>query len=250
MVDTAPDPASLKSEIERLTEVREKAKRDADYWRREKAQARGDYFRGRQQPISPGAPLQPSEPKPPRQDEFDDYQKYQDAHSKFVADLVDYRTTQRIQSWEQAQVQKNAEVSYQQRLGTLQEKINTGFEKYPDFEDVAMAETVPINQVVMDVLAETEHPEDSDYYLGKNRDEAIQFSRMNPLAAARAIARIEMNLKENTPPNQGINQPRTISNAPPPIKPLGSVNTVKRDLEKMSQREFESEMERRTGRRF
>ena len=113
-----------------------------------------------------------------------------------------------------------------------------------------MDETVPINQVVMDVLAETESPADVAYYLGKNRSEAIQISRMNPLAAARAIARIEMNLKHSPAPNAGVNQIRTVTNAPPPIKPVGSSNTVQRDLEKMSQREFEAEMEKRTGRRF
>jgi len=108
-VDTAPDPASLDPEIKRLQEVKEKARKDAEYWRREKAQARADYFKSRQQSYqAPPVPPPVSEPKPPRQEDFDDYAKYQEANSKYVSDLVDYRTTQRIQSWEQMQVQKAA----------------------------------------------------------------------------------------------------------------------------------------------
>lgn len=248
-VDNPPDPASLDPEVKRLQEVRDKARKDAEYWRKEKTQARADYFKSRQPFVPQAAPPTASEPQPPKQEDFDDYNKYQSAHSKFLSDLVDYRTNQKIQVWEQTQAQKVAESNYQQRLSTLQEKINVGFEKYPDFEDVAMADTVPINQVVMDVLAETDHPEDIAYYLGKNRSEAIQISRMNPLAAARAISRIEMQIKQ-TPPDNGVNRMRNVTNAPPPIRPVGSSNTVQKDLEKMSQREFEAEMVRRTGKRF
>lgn len=251
-VDTAPDPGSLQDEIKRLQETRDKARKDAEYWRREKAQSRADYFKNRQSGYQPppAVPL-PSEPQPPKQEDFDDYQKYQSAHSKYVSDLVEYRTTQKIKTWEQQQVQKQAEVGYQQRMTTLQEKINKGFEKYGDFEEVALSDTVPINQVVMDALAETENPEDISYYLGKNRAEAIQLSRMTPMAVSRYLGQLEMKLKQ-TPiqPSPGQNRIRSVSSAPPPIKPIGQQNTVTRDLEKMSQREFEAEMEKRTGRRF
>lgn len=254
-VDTAPDPGTLKTEIEKLQELREKARKDAEYWRREKAQARADYFKSRNvpPPIPPMSPTPaPAEPKAPRPEDFDDYNKFQQAHTKYVEDLADHRANQRIKTWEQEQAQKRAETEYQQRMTVLQERINKGFEKYPDFEDVAMADTVPINQVMIDALAECEAPEDVTYYLGRNRAEAIQISRMTPVAAARAIARIEMNIRQNSP---GVlpaptNQIRNVSNAPPPIKPLGPANTVTKDLEKMSQKEFEEEMFRRTGRRF
>ena len=252
-VDAAPDPASLDPEVKRLNEVREKARKDAEYWRREKAQARADYFKSRQENVPytpPPAVSQPGEPKAPSQEDFDDYKKYQDAHSKYVQDLVDYRTTQKIRSWEADLTQRSAQVQYQQKMTGLQERINSGFEKYPDFEEVALAETVPISNLVMDVLSECESPEDVAYYLGKNRAEAIQISRMTPIAAARAISRIEMTLKQNPFPTTPGNPLRRVTNAPPPPKPLGSTNSVGKDLEKMSQREFESEMEKRTGKRF
>jgi len=251
-VDTAPDSSSLKSEIEKLNEAREKARKDAEYWRREKAQARADYFKSRQDPgagyTPPPVVPQPGEPKPPAQEDFDDYRKYQEAHSKFVQDLVDYRTTQKLRAWEQESAQRNAQQAYQQKVMEVREKLNRGFEKYEDFEEVALAETVPISNVVMDAMAESENPEDVAYYLGRNRAEALQISRMTPAAAGRAIARIEMAIKQN-PPSQ-LNPLRRVTNAPPPVRPVGGSNTVSKDLDKMSQREFEAEMEKRTGRRF
>lgn len=253
-VDNPPDPASLDPEVKRLQEVRDKARMDAEYWRKEKAQARADYFKSRQEPGVPYSPPrttpQPGEPKSPNQEDFDDYKKYQDAHSKYVQDLVDYRTTQKIRSWETELTQRSAQVQYQQKMSSLQERLNEGFQKFGDFEEVALSETVPINNLIVEVLSESESPADVAYYLGKNRAEAIQISRMTPVGAARAIARIEMALKQNPFPTTPNNPLRKVTNAPPPPKPVGSFNSVGKDLEKMSQKEFESEMERRTGRRF
>lgn len=247
-VDAAPDPGAMKSEIEKLAEVREKARRDAEYWRRQKVEARADYFKSRQEPRDSSPAQLADEPKPPRQEDFDDYNKFTAAQNKYFNDLVDYRTNQKMQTWQREQAQKQAEESHQQRMASLQEKLNQGFQKYEDFEEIALSDTVPINQVVAEVLAECENPEDVAYYLGRNRAEAMRLSRMTPAAVGREIGRIEMQLKQSNTPQP--NKLKTVTNAPPPIKPLGSQNTVQRDLEKMSQREFEAEMERRTGRRY
>ena len=45
MVDEPPDPSVLQADVERLREVKRKAEEDASYWRRQKAEARADYFR-------------------------------------------------------------------------------------------------------------------------------------------------------------------------------------------------------------
>lgn len=239
-VDLAPDPATLKAEIERLQKVKQEAEEKAVYWRKQKAEARAEFFKEkgaeRQAPPPEDLGMGPE----PKQEAFDDYQKYLDAKIAFEVNKA--KTT-----WDREQARKQTEISHQDRMANLQTKIEEGYKKYADFEEVALDRTVPITPMIMEILSEAETPQDIAYWLGKNRAEAIRISRLSPISAAREIAKIEVEMARsggNTP-----SQPK-IPSAPPPIRPLGSSNTVERALDKMSQKEFEAEMEKRTGRKF
>ena len=238
-VDKVPDPASLKAELEELQRKRDKAREDATYWRQEKARARADFFTGREVAPAPPVPVV-DVGLPPKKESFDDYDKYVEA-------LTDWKVAKKAKEWEADQDRKSSEIATQNKIqGLIQRLDSEGMKKYADFEDVARDPTLPITPVIRDVLAECEAPEDVAYYLGKNRQTAVQLSRMSPIQAARAVALIEQEIKTA---RANVPQPK-ITTAPPPINPLGSANTVIKDLEKMSQPEFEAEMERRTGRRF
>jgi len=231
-VDLAPDPAALQADIDRLKDVREKAKADSEYWRRQKAEARADYFRSRniQEPLTPPPP--PPDQNAPRKEDFDDYDKFMEA--KISHEVKKART-----QWETDVEKKSSETAHQQRMTGLQKKIQEGIRKYADFEEVAMAPEVPITPVIVDILAESEIPHEVAYYLGRNRAEAIMISHMTPIQAARAIAKIEVEIaKAGNAPPQNPNPPK-ITGAPPPINPVGSANPVTKDPEKMSPREFD-----------
>lgn len=238
-VDTPPDPAALKAEIDRLAEVKAKAEEDARYWRKQKAEARADYFKSKDQPPQP-----PVEDlgigKEPQKGEYTDYEKYLD-------DKVAYEVKKAKTEWDREVSRKSQEESRQQRMATLQTRIEEGYKAYPDFEEIALDRSVPITPMVMEILAETERPADLAYYLGKNRMEAISISRMNPLQAARAIAKIELGLAK-----AGDNNPSgsKIPSAPPPIKPVGSSHTVEKDPDKMGQKEYEAWRDKQGARRF
>lgn len=243
-VNVPPDPAKLKetmqAEIEELQKRREKAEKDAAYWRQEKARARAEFFTGRETP--PPAPAAPvvDAGEPPKKESFDDYDKYVDA-------LTDWKVQKKAKEWEAEQVRRNAENETKGKIQRLIDRLDTeGMKKYADFEDVARDPSLPITPVIRDVLAECEAPEDVAYYLGKNRQTAVQLSRMNPIQAARAVAMIESEIKvaRANPPAH------PVTKAPPPINPLGSANSSSKELGKMSQKEFESEMEKRTGYRY
>jgi len=227
--DDAPDPAALKAEIEELKKAKEAAKEAAQKWRREKAEARADYFKNRE-PAPATPPAAPAEIARPNPDSYDDYNDYVEA-------LTDYKVEVKQQEWNRAEAQKAESTTHQKKMQTLQEKINAGYEKYPDFEDVALAETVPITPMVMEVLAETDNPDDVAYYLGKNRTECIRISKLTPIAAARAIANIETQLAGNADPAQ---PPKKTTSAPPPITPVGSSHRVQKDPAKMTQKEYEA----------
>ena len=230
-VDESPDRAAIQAEINRLEEVRKKAEDDAAYWRRQKAEARAEYFKGRQETPPLAAKMDDlgigPEPKP---DAFDDYQKYNDAK-------IQYEIRKAKISWDHEEVRKKADSERQRKIDDLRQKMSEGYKEYNDFEEVALVQDVPITQMVAEILAECEAPHRVAYYLGKNRTEAIRISRLSPIQAAREIAKIEVEIAK------AISQPPVvpkIPGAPPPIKPVGSSHTITKSPDKMTQKEYEA----------
>lgn len=224
IIDEAPDPDKLRSEVEELEAKRQKAEEDAIYWRKQKAEARAEYFKGRDE-TPPPKTVATNEPKA---EDFDNYDKY-------VAALVDHRTQVARKQWEDDLARKESERSELDRRSTLQAKLQEGYKKYTDFEEVAFDRTAShITPMIVDILTDCENPADVAYYLAKNRTEGVSISRMTPVQAARAIARLEIKLStEPTKPKP------IITGAPPPIKPVGSGNSgISKDPDKMTQKEY------------
>jgi hypothetical protein len=235
----------IQIEIDRLAKVRvdaEKAAKEAEekaiYWRKENAAARAEYFRkGEERPPEPA----PTVELAPKKEDFDDYDTYIDA-------LVEFRTNAQLAKWQKSETEKGQQTEIQRKIETLHTKLDEGYKKYPDFEEVAKDPSVPITPLIRDILAEVDHPDDVAYYLGRNRAEAIKIARMTPFAAHKEILRIEAEVaKSITSPSL----PNPISGAPPPIKPLGSGDSLpQRDISKMNQKEYEAYAKERGMRRF
>lgn len=147
------------------------------------------------------------------------------------------------------QRRRDAQLSQQQRIDGLHSKLQDGYKKYNDFEEVVFDRTAThITPLVVDILSECENPADVAYYLTKNRVEGVAISRMTPLQATRAIARIEAKLSVEQPHPSP--KPRT-SNAPPPITPIGSgPSGISKDPEKMTPKEFAAWRESQGARKF
>jgi len=231
-VDITPDPAKLKAEIEELEKVRKKKEEEAIYWRKQKAEARADYFRGRE-PIE----TKPVEPTPgvaaePRPADFEDY-------DKFVAALTDHRVKAARAEWERDTQRRQQEQSQKERAENLRTKLAEGYTKFPDFEEVAFDRSAThITPMVVELLADCDHPADVAYYLAKNRVEGVAISRMTPIQAARALAKLELKLASE--PSNPSPPSRKTSNAPPPISPIGGGGSagVNKDPDKMTPKEF------------
>jgi hypothetical protein len=249
VVDESPDPAALQAKIDQLKEVQKKAEEDAKYWRQQKAEARAEYFRDRDRgatppPAPPPADIPGMAPEPKAAD-FTDYDEY-------VKGLTDWRVKQARAQWEMESARKAQQEALQHRQEDLKTKLQEGYQLYPDFEQVAFDHTAShITPMVVDILADCDHPADVAYYLAKNRVEGMAISRMPPLQAARAIAKLEDKIvatRLGTPAPPTSNKPTT--KAPPPIRPVGSTATVSKDPEKMTLKEFEQWSLSRGGRRF
>jgi hypothetical protein len=240
--DAAPDPSKVKDEIESLKEARKKAEEDAIYWRKQKAEARAEYFRDRGRGEEPPQPVKSAVVPEPKPQDFEDYNAY-------VSALTDHKVNVAKAEWERESERRNREQSTRERQETLHAKLQDGFTKYPDFEEVAFDRTAThITPMIVDILADCDAPADVAYYLAKNRVEGVAISRMTPVRAARAIAQIESKLTgqpvQPTPTKK-------ISNAPPPNSPVGSKPSgITIDPEKMTNKEYARWREGQGARKF
>lgn len=243
IVDETPDPARLKAEIEELKKQREEAERKAIEWRKRKAEERAEYFKTRRGAEPPEPPQElPGVGPEPRAADFDDYDKY-------VLALTDHRVKKARIEWETQDLRRRNEEAARQRFELREQKLQSGYVKYPDFEDIVRDPTAThITAMIADMLTDCDNAADVAYYLAKNRVEGVAISRMSPIQAARAIAKLDLKFSE-TPP-AAPPPPRTMTNAPPPITPVGSRGEVSKDPNKMTQKEYEAWRASQGARRF
>ena len=208
-------------------------------WR--EAQQKAEYYRGlaegKPAPENPATPVvvQPATPEP-QQSDFGDYTEY-------VKALTDWKTDQKIIAFQREADRKAADTRLKTNATEFQVKLVEGEERFEDFEEVARNPILPITPAMIEILKDTDYPADVAYYLGKNIKECTMISRMPVLQAARVIGRIEAEIKSKfvdgkSPTSPA--KPKIVTNAPAPVKPIGSAEVVTKDPNKMTQTEYEA----------
>jgi hypothetical protein len=226
-IDEAPPP------VDKISELEEKYK---------KLEARHFYLQRQFERVSPTTqdePLQPETAPPanaPKEADFETFDAYQQA-------LVDFRVSQALAK-ERAKAQDTQTLAAREQFKA--QLVYDGRAKYADWTQVVETPTLPITNTVIDIARQCDDPAAVMYYLGRNPVECATISRMTPVMAARAIGRIESQLTAQPAQPAAQSPPKkTISHAPPPIKPVGSASIITKDPNKMSQAEYEEW--RRTG---
>lgn len=164
-------------------------------------------------------PKQPEgEPKP---NQFQDYEGY-------IAALTDYKVDQRMRGLQQQSDAQRYAQSQREQAAQIQQKLSSAQAKYSDFNEVAMADDVPISQPMAAAIARLKEGGEVAYYLGSNIDEARRISRLDPVEQVWEIK--ELDRKLSAPPST--------TKVPPPITPTIGTSTVKRPLEELPWKEF------------
>ena len=177
-------------------------------------------------PSPDGGTRQDDDPKP-RQDQFQNYDDYVEAlgawsgRKGYAAEQAKQEKKGREQRAEQARQSFETGVDQIRRQGMA---------KFEDFEEVAMNESVPITDHMLSGLIGSDVAADVLHYLGKHPEEAKQIATMNPWAQARAMGRLESKLSEAPKP--------AASQAPAPVKPVGSTQSTEPDPHKLEGDEY------------
>jgi hypothetical protein len=199
----------LQERIDEITRQRHEAQREAAYWKgiAEAAQPKA-------------APAEAEEPKP---EAFEDYGAYVRALAKFEAKAL---VKAEFEQQRTQQAQDAQATTWQQRAEAAKAEL-------PDFEQVMAASAAPMTHAMAEAIKGSDIGPKVAYHLAQNPDIATRLSRLEPMAAAREIGRLEASLSVKAEPT-----PKRITSAPTPPTPIGSGRSTTGEPGSMSQADY------------
>lgn len=197
----------LQERIDEITRQRHEAQREAAYWKgiAEAAQPKE-------------APAE--EPKP---EAFEDYGAYVKALAKFEARAL---VKAELEQQRAQQAQEAQATTWQQRAEAVKAEL-------PDFDRVMSTSTAPMSAAMAQVIKESDVGPKVAYHLAQNPEIATRISRLEPMAAAREIGRLEASLSVKPEPT-----PKRITSAPAPTTSVGSGRSTSGEPGSMSQADY------------
>lgn len=166
--------------IDKLT--REKRELEARLAALEQRVAGGD-----KKPAGEAAETKPEAKAPagdgrPNPEDFDTYEAYTEA-------LVDWKT-------EQAERRRAAEAAERRTFEAWTARLEAARQAHDDFDEVVDSE-LPLSDAMFQAIVESEQGAELAYYLGSHPEEAERIAKLSPVAAIRALGRIEASLDQS-----------------------------------------------------
>ncbi|GAC1403873.1 MAG: hypothetical protein NVSMB64_06280 [Candidatus Velthaea sp.] len=163
----------------------------------------------------------------PQASNFDTYEAYTEA-------LTDWKIDQREQARTKTETDRQAANAQKAVSDKFQERIAETRKRYEDFDEVlANADDQPVSAAMNQIILESEHGPEVVYFLAQNLDQAAAIAKLSPLAAARAIGKIEAGFSKPDSETKP-----AVSKAPPPIKPVGAVAVAAKKYQDMDLNEY------------
>ncbi len=173
------------------------------------------------------ARTQPQEPVKPRLADFDSDTAYEAAYEQYQQKKAEHdtakRTTQETEKQRSDRIQEEAVKNFRNFEQKSKEQENL-FEGYWDKLKDPVFSTV-INQYdpeIVSLIHSSENGPALAFHLATNLDEAERIAELSPAKAARELALLESRLE--------LPKPKTVSNAPDPIKPVQAKSTKEVDI--------------------
>lgn len=231
----AETPESEEAEKSEAAKRREREKAHKERLRKEAEEAKAAADRAEQRRlkiIEAG-----KSEKPPVESDFSDYAEFVAAKAVWTAEQrTNQRHAQELEA-EAAEARKQAEIieAAEQQLvnQSWAERVAEAKGRYADFDQVALAQDVPITPQIAAMLKQSEKGPDLAYFLGMNKATAAELaalSKTSPMQAAWALGRLEASL--NAP------SPRMTPQTPEPIAPVRGKSQTVYNPDKMSMAEY------------
>jgi hypothetical protein len=183
---------------------------EAAYWRAEALKAKS-----RSESSDSTSQAKPKNEGKPKADDFESHEDYVDA-------LTDWKVEKKIFDYEEKKRGEAIKNEYASKAKTHAERVNSFVAKHSDFHEVLEeVSDVRLSGVVQELIIESDLGPDLMYHLAKDQDELERICALTPLAAAKAIGRLEIKLGGSKNENEKLNN-KKISKAPNPPTPIRS----------------------------
>lgn len=163
----------------------------------------------------------------PKEEEFDDPIEYAAAKALFDREAKDTQRKEREVSDEIADLDKRRQAELMQEFEAAKTEARG---RYQDFDSVALRSDLPVTQPMASAILQADNGPDVLYHLGAHPQEALRISRLSDPEQVFELGRLSATL---TAP-----KPKTVTEAPEPIKPVGTRAGGQRDPSKMSMPEY------------
>jgi colicin import membrane protein len=167
--------------------------------------------------VKPATEVKPEPVKPAGKPESKDF----DTYEAFVEALTDWKAEQRDRTKAEADARVKAETEAKAAAVEWNKQLEGARARYDDFDDVALSDA-RISEAVHNAIVGSDRGADLAYFLGANPVERERINALPPLKATLALGKILAALESDAGGEPPEDKKRTVSAAPPPIKPLGS----------------------------
>lgn len=178
----------------------------------------------------------PREPQKPRMADFDyDEGKYEEALDSYYRSKMEYESDVNSKKSYEQQLQAQKQQEAQEKAIRFSQKVATEKAQFEDFDVYTNDPTFnaicnAMSQDIIEVVRDSEVSTALTYHLATNLDDAEKLVRMSPVRAAQELVRLEAKLQ--------LPKTKRVSDAPAPIKPVGSSSPGDKDPEKMTIEEW------------
>lgn len=172
------------------------------------------------------------------------YEEYLEARADWRADQRVDERLKKVGEAQQGKEQRERQTQGQEEIAKQWTEREQAFQKVTkDYADVvgpyADGELQELHQATRSAIAESEKGPQLLDHLARNPDVHARISELSPLRQVAELGKLEDKLAAPT---------KKTTNAPDPIRPVGSRASGSKDLEKMTQAEYEAERKARGAR--
>jgi hypothetical protein len=181
----------------------------------------------------PQAPTVAEDPAPTLEQHQFDPAAFAKAQNEWVQRQVEKRVAQAVEGLEARRTEATMRSNFEARTAEFRKT-------QPDYDIVIGNPALPaLAPNTARLIVKSETGPQLAYHLAKNPDLATRISRMDPDQQGMAIGRLEAQLQVPVPVKTTPQVKRTVTQAPPPPKPVSSGSgVVQKDINQMSMDEF------------
>lgn len=199
--------------IDKLNAKKSEAERERDYWRAEALKSQKPAG-GDEKPKEADAKVE-GEPDP---------EKFE-THAAYVKALTKWEVDNRVKADKDEQAKSKLLTEHKTAVQAYTDRESAFVKEHKDYhETLAEVDDIPVSAAMHEIILSSENGPALVYELAKNRDELERISKLAPLAASRALGMIEARISKVSEESKP--EPKKLTKAPEPPKPVGSKGTV------------------------